>query len=205
MKIVTAATDVQWDELINTKSKIDWERVPDSTYFIKFDNADAYFYLKDNIVIPDFALLKKPVFINAVIHTLAEIKAPVNVVRLNGWPTFLQRPVWEVAGILDENMITRFQNQGIKLNIVGDDPGFISARIIAMIINEAYFTVTDNISSKKEIDTAMKLGTSYPYGPFEWVELIGKQYILELLQKLNATDARYQPAALLIKEIKENK
>ncbi len=205
MKIVTAATDEQWNELMNTKSKIDWERVPDSTYFIQFNNADAYFSLKDNIIIPDFALLKKPVFINAVIQTLAEIKAPVNVVRLNGWPTFLQRPVWEIAGILDEIIITRFQNQGIKFNIMGDEPGFISARIIAMIINEAYFTVTDNISSKKEIDTAMKLGTSYPYGPFEWVELIGKQFILELLQKLNTTDARYQPAALLIKEVKENK
>lgn len=73
-----------------------------------------------------------------------------------------------------------------------------------MIINEAYFAVNDEVSSKKEIDTAMKLGTNYPYGPFEWAALIGKNNILELLQKLSLTDTRYQPAELLIKEVNEN-
>ena len=87
---------------------------------------------------------------------------------------------------------------------MADEPGFIAARIIAMIINEAYFAVDENVSSKTEIDTAMKLGTNYPYGPFEWAELIGTNNILALLQKLNSTDSRYQPAAFLIKEVKEN-
>ena len=73
-----------------------------------------------------------------------------------------------------------------------------------MIINEAYFTVEDHVSTKAEIDTAMKLGTNYPYGPFEWAELIGTANILALLQKLNTTDSRYQPAVLLINEVKEN-
>ena len=84
--------------------------------------------------------------------------------------------------------------------MVADEPGFISARVIAMIINEAYFALGDDISSKTEIDIAMKLGTNYPYGPFEWAELIGEENILSLLQKLAETDTRYQPAALLIAE-----
>ena len=73
-----------------------------------------------------------------------------------------------------------------------------------MIINEGYFAVEDNVSSKAEIDTAMKLGTNYPYGPFEWAELIGLNNILGLLQKLNLTDTRYQPSQLLMKAVKEN-
>ena len=87
---------------------------------------------------------------------------------------------------------------------VQDEPGFISARIIAMIINEGYFAVEDHVSSKAEIDTAMKLGTNYPFGPFEWSHLIGLNNILALLQKLNLTDTRYQPSQLLMKEVKEN-
>ena len=71
-----------------------------------------------------------------------------------------------------------------------------------MVINEAYFALNDNVSSKNEIDTAMKLGTNYPYGPFEWTGLIGKEHILALLQKLNIADTRYQPASLLIEEVK---
>ena len=73
-----------------------------------------------------------------------------------------------------------------------------------MIINEAFLTVEDQVSTKAEIDTAMKLGTNYPYGPFEWAELIGKNNILALLQKLYTTGTRYRPALLLINEVKEN-
>ena len=50
-----------------------------------------------------------------------------------------------------------------------DIPGFISARVVSMIINEAYFALEEEVSSKEEIDTAMKLGTNYPYGPFDGV------------------------------------
>lgn len=205
MKIVIAATDAQWNELINSKSQIDWQRVNNSTDFIQYKDADAYFSLKDNIILPDFALLGKTVFINSVISTLTELKAPANVLRINGWSTFLQRPVWETAGILEDGIKNNFEKSGIKFNIVSDEPGFISARIIAMIINEAYFAVNEAVSSKTEIDTAMKLGTNYPYGPFEWAGLIGTGHILGLLQKLNTSDLRYQPAALLINEVKGNR
>lgn len=204
MKIVIAATDEQWNELINSKSQIDWQRVNNSKDFIQYKNADAYFSLKDNIILPDFVLLGKPIFINSVISTLTELKAPANILRINGWSTFLQRPVWETAGVLEDGIKSNFQKNGIKFKIVSDEPGFISARVIAMIINEAYFAVNEAVSSKAEIDTAMKLGTNYPYGPFEWAGLIGIEHIFDLLQKLNTSDSRYQPAALLINEVKEN-
>jgi 3-hydroxybutyryl-CoA dehydrogenase len=76
----------------------------------------------------------------------------------------------------------------------------LSARVIAMIINEAYFALGEGVSSKQEIDIAMKLGTNYPYGPFEWSERIGLKNIYKLLQKLNSTSSRYTIALLLEKE-----
>ena len=66
-----------------------------------------------------------------------------------------------------------------------------------MIINEAFFALQENVSSKEEIDTAMKLGTNYPFGPFEWAERIGLKNIFELLTGLSKTQSRYEPAALL--------
>jgi 3-hydroxybutyryl-CoA dehydrogenase len=83
---------------------------------------------------------------------------------------------------------------------VPDVKGFISARVVSMIINEAYFALEEKVSTKREIDTAMKLGTNYPYGPFEWGDLIGVKNIYELLNELSKTDSRYTPAALLKKE-----
>jgi 3-hydroxybutyryl-CoA dehydrogenase len=86
---------------------------------------------------------------------------------------------------------------------VPDEKGLISARIVSMIINEAFFALEEKVSSKEEIDTAMKLGTNYPYGPFEWGEKIGFKKIVSLLTALSNEEERYQPAALLIKEATE--
>ena len=204
MKIVVAATDEQWNELTNSRPETGWQRVSDCNDFMTNSDSDAFFSLNSQSILPGFASLAKPVFINSVTQNLVDLKAPGNILRINSWPGFLRRPTWEIAGEMNENIESVFEKMGIKINVVADEPGFIAARIIAMIINEAYFAVTDKVSSKKEIDTAMKLGTNYPYGPFEWAALIGKNNILELLQKLSLTDTRYQPAELLIKEVNEN-
>jgi 3-hydroxybutyryl-CoA dehydrogenase len=69
--------------------------------------------------------------------------------------------------------------------------------VIAMIINEAYFALGDAISTPAEIDTAMKLGTNYPYGPFEWGEKIGLLQVYQLLAKLAEDNSRYTAAPAL--------
>ena len=92
-------------------------------------------------------------------------------VRINGWPGFLKRPVVEASSnskTIKEKAEKIFNDLDKKTEWVPDEPGFITARIIAMIINEAWFALEEGISTKEEIDTAMKLGTNYPYGPFEW-------------------------------------
>ena len=200
MTIVVAASDEQWNELNRSGTNINWQRVSDAKDFDQHANADVFFSLNNHTILPAFGSLNKPVLINSVVDSLADLQAPENVLRINGWATFLKRTVWEVAGHVDEHINALFRALNIKINIVKDEPGFISARVIAMIINEGYFAVEDNVSSKDEIDTAMKLGTNYPYGPFEWVKMIGIKNIAALLQKLNASDSRYQPSALLIKE-----
>jgi 3-hydroxybutyryl-CoA dehydrogenase len=70
-----------------------------------------------------------------------------------------------------------------------------------MIINEAYFALSEEVSTKNEIDIAMKLGTNYPYGPFEWASLIGLLKIAKLLEILYLNDERYATAPALLQEL----
>ena len=70
-----------------------------------------------------------------------------------------------------------------------------------MIINEAFFALGEDISSKTEIDIAMKLGTNYPFGPFEWADLIGLDKIAQLLDACYLKDERYAIAPALRREL----
>jgi 3-hydroxybutyryl-CoA dehydrogenase len=141
------------------------------------------------------------VIVNDLTGTLKSL--PNGFVRINGWPTFLKRQITE-ASCLDaankQPAAEIFSAFGKTIEWVPDVPGFISARIICTIINEAYFTLQENVSTKAEIDIAMKLGTNYPYGPFEWSEKIGLKKIVELLNVLALTNSRYKPCDLLITE-----
>lgn len=158
--------------------------------------ADAYFdLLFDNEperVLRLQNLLPKPVIINSVAKTCKQIHA--SFVRINGWPTMLSREVFELAiisGEMNAPISHLFEKLGWKNQIVPDSPGMITPRIIAMIINEAWYTLHEGVSTKEEIDTAMKLGTNYPYGPFEWGDKIGLHNIKELLAELALSDSRY--------------
>ena len=201
MRIVIAATDNQWEEWPAGDTKIEWVRVANAGDFGNNMDADAFIDLKEGLLFTDYSELQKPVLINAVVSTLSSLNVTSNVIRINAWPGFLKRPVWEVAGKIDDAATKLFEHLDKKITIVADEPGFISARIIAMIINEAYFATGDKVSSREDIDTAMKLGTNYPFGPFEWASAIGAANVLALLKQLSKTDKRYEPAPLLIEEV----
>ena len=199
MKIVVSASDGQWESLTGIITDIQWEKAEASFSFSDYGHADAFIII-DQTYNLNYTQTTKPVFINSVTDTLKELNSPSHVLRINGWNTFLNRPLWEISGILNTDINIILEKINKKPIAVADEPGFVAAKIIAMIINEAYFALGDGVSDKPAIDTAMKLGTNYPYGPFEWAEKIGLKNICTLLQKLSVTDKRYQPAPILVKE-----
>lgn len=143
-----------------------------------------------------------PFFVNCVETTSSEIGE--QFIRINAWPGFLERPVIELVAT-NENQKKRaedfFQKLQWDFRFAPDLPGMISARIIAAIINEAFYTYGEEVSSQEDIDMAMKLGTNYPYGPFEWTEQIGLERVYSLLKELARTDSRYAIAPALEKEM----
>lgn len=203
MQIVVAASDAQWTELTGNRTGAEWVRVPDDAAFAAYPGADCFFNFLEKRTISGYANLNKPVLIDSVVQTLQELHAPPNVLRMNGWPGFMKRSVWELAGNADDLLRTIFDTLGIRIQAVSDEPGFIAARVIAMIINEAYLALEEKVSTKNEINTAMKLGTNYPFGPFEWADTIGASKILTLLERLNKESNRYKPAAALVTEVKQ--
>ena len=71
-----------------------------------------------------------------------------------------------------------------------------------MIINEAYFAIEEDVASRTDIDLAMKLGTNYPFGPFEWSQRIGIKNVYQLLKAVfeSTQDERYKICSLLERE-----
>lgn len=204
MKIAVITNELLKEELLNQglqgSAEIAWISSPaeaggagiciDLLFLPGMDRINALQELNADIVI-----------VNAVTATLNEL--PPNFVRLNGWRSFLKRNIAETVAANDttkattEKVLACF---GKLVEWVPDLPGFVTARVVSMIINEAYFTLEEKVSSKEEIDTAMKLGTNYPYGPFEWSKLIGLKNIDALLSKMAEANPRYSPAALLHQE-----
>lgn len=205
MQVRVLASDQQWNELTGSGAAISWSRATDFSEFLQDHESDAFFNLTDEAADSDYGSTTRPVFIHSVVKTIRQSALSENVVRLNAWPGFLKRNVWEIAGTLSDlhsDVMTKLDK---KPAMVADEPGLVAAPVIAMIVNEAYFALQDGISTKTEIDTAMKLGTNYPYGPFEWSAMIGLPRLLELLDVFSANDLRYQPAALLRTEAQSSR
>jgi 3-hydroxybutyryl-CoA dehydrogenase len=69
---------------------------------------------------------------------------------------------------------------------VGDAPGLVVARTVAMLVNEAADAVLQGVCSPEGADAAMKLGVNYPAGPFEWLAAWQPGPLLGVLAALDA-------------------
>jgi 3-hydroxybutyryl-CoA dehydrogenase len=73
---------------------------------------------------------------------------------------------------------------GLQAVLLRDVPGLLVARTIAMLINEAADAVYQGVCDETSADLAMKLGTNYPAGPFEWLRQAGIGNVVGLLDNL---------------------
>lgn len=202
MQIVIAATEAQIEQagIDTTNAGHTFHVVDSAAAFAQFPAAD---------VLVDFGFegiflseIEKPLLISETLRPLTGFaNLPNKVARFCGWPTLVGRPLWEMAATpADSNWLKPVMDAlGKQLELVADVPGLVAPRILSRIINEAYFALAEKVSDTAEIDTAMKLGTNYPLGPFEWAQKIGHQNIYQLLQKLAETQSLYTPYALLAK------
>jgi 3-hydroxybutyryl-CoA dehydrogenase len=120
-------------------------------------------------------------------------------IGINALPSFLSRNSLEYC-MADNVNLDKLKPLGWQnFYKVDSRVGMISPRVICMIINEAYFTLQEGTANKEDIDKGMKLGTAYPFGPFEWCEKIGIKNVYEVLKSLatDTADDRYKICSLL--------
>jgi 3-hydroxybutyryl-CoA dehydrogenase len=192
-------------------------------YSLVGEHREAEKFLETNDLTFDFVIDEEPdqfdiytskeitVFLNTCKLSLGELshmsghRMSCSIFGFNGLPTFLDRSILEVSLLKkDEEVKLKAicEKLGTAFLIVEDRVGLVTPRVISMIINEAYFAVQDGTGSREDIDLAMKLGTNYPYGPFEWSNRIGIKHIYELLDAVyeDTRDERYKICPLLKKE-----
>jgi len=192
-------------------------------YSLAADHEVAGLSIASADVIFDFVLDQDPyafklyadnavtVFINTCKVSLAELAYSVNgklncsIFGFNGLPTMVSRAFLEVSVLFPETtaaLDSICKQLNTEYILVEDRVGMVTPRVISMIINEAYYTVQEGTASREDIDLAMKLGTNYPYGPFEWCTQLGLKNIYELLEAIynDTKDERYKICPLLKKE-----
>jgi len=151
-----------------------------------------------------------PIFFDTSVVRLADIEKQCGpwkgpVFGFCGLRTLVNRDILEVVLQRKEDqtvLAAVCEKLGSGYRIVADQAGMVTPRVIGMIVNEAYFTLEDGTATREDIDLAMKLGTNYPYGPFEWAERIGLKNVVTLMSAVyrETGDERYLICPLLKKE-----
>lgn len=126
-------------------------------------------------------------------------------VGISAFPTLTENSLMELAPSLHTTKtaadgITELLGQAKKETaMVQDGVGMVMPRILCQIVNEALFTVQNDVASPHDIDEAMKHGTNYPHGPIAWGERIGFATVVSVLDALyeNHHEERYRVAPLL--------
>jgi 3-hydroxybutyryl-CoA dehydrogenase len=214
MNILMAGEQERADELRTALSRlkdsqIDYSDGDQDEDYAAYDCIFDLNFDDDNSNFPVYASLRdKPVFVSAVKLSLNEAaythaaKVKCMLFGINAMPAFISQPVWEIS------LYRKFQTPalaelmkkfGIAFVPVEDRVGLVKLRIISMIINEACYTLQEGTANIADIDMGLKLGTNYPFGPFEWCDKIGISQVFETLAALyeDEKDERYKICPLL--------
>ena len=82
---------------------------------------------------------------------------------------------------------------------VKNAPGFVVNRILVPMINEAFFVLSEGLSTAEDIDAGMKLGCNHPIGPLALADMVGLDTCLAVMEVYfnNFNDSKYRPCPLL--------
>jgi len=91
--------------------------------------------------------------------------------------------------------------------VVNDYPGFIANRILMPMINEAIYSLYEDVAGVEAIDNVMKLGMAHPMGPLQLADFIGLDVCLSILKVLQDGfgNPKYAPCPLLVNMVTAGK
>jgi 3-hydroxybutyryl-CoA dehydrogenase len=87
---------------------------------------------------------------------------------------------------------------------VNDSPGFVTTRLIIVLMCEAIRAYQDGVATAENLDAAMKLGFNHPMGPLALADRVGLDTVLAIADDLHAAfGAAYEAPALLREMVAE--
>jgi len=92
-----------------------------------------------------------------------------------------------------------FSLDGASVALLNDSPGFVTQRILAMIVAIACDMAQQAVGSPQDIDDAVRIGLGYPTGPLSMGDALGPARIHAVLEAMHACtgDPRYRPSVWL--------
>lgn len=132
-------------------------------------------------------------------------KRPAQVIGMHFMnPVPVMKLVEVIRGLATSDEVYKIiEEASIKMGKVPvwckDVPGFVSNRVLQVMINEALWELCEGVAPAENIDNIMKLGMNHPMGPLALADLIGLDTVLSILNVLynGYGDPKYRPSPLL--------
>jgi 3-hydroxybutyryl-CoA dehydrogenase len=169
-----------------------------------FDIKKKVFEELDRIA-PAHAILASNTSSLPITQIAAVTKRPGQVIGMHFMnPVPVMKLVEVIRGLATtDDVYNTIEEASIKMGKVpvwcNDVPGFISNRVLQVMINEALWELYEGVAPAKNIDDIMKLGMNHPMGPLELADLIGLDTVLAILNVMyqGYGDPKYRPSPLL--------
>lgn len=181
----------------------------DADYVIEavFERADVKIPVLEQLqdICPEHTIIGSNTSTIPISLLAAATKRPDKVIG-----THFMNPVPMMAGVeiitalltSDETLKTTVEfikSLGKETVVVKDSPGFVTNRIMPLILNEAAKLLEDNLATIEDMDKIIRLSFGWPMGPFQLLDLIGVDTITDCLEMIYQQTGweRYKPARLL--------
>lgn len=169
-----------------------------------FDIKKKVFEQLDQIA-PAHAILATNTSSLPITQIAAVTKRPAQVIGMHFMnPVPVMKLVEVIRGLATSEAVYQIiEEASIKMGKVPvwckDVPGFISNRVLQVMINEALWELYEGVAPAENIDNIMKLGMNHPMGPLALADLIGLDTILSILNVMYTGygDPKYRPSPLL--------
>ncbi len=197
--------DIPFDEIEKPVDEYYIEQFDLAEYHLVFDlslddNTDNFDLYVDHEHLMVIGCAVKQSLASMVYETTYDIV--FKLFGMNAIPSFINRNRLELSLHNEENtpaLVEMMSELGLAYEVVEDRVGMVTPRIICMIINEACFVLQEETAGIAEVDQAMRLGTNYPHGPFEWADKIGVHNVYDIVaaMKEDSGEEKYKMAPLL--------
>jgi len=151
----------------------------------------------------DAVILVTPLGTDATATAVAEGLDPERTLAVDTLFCLAKRRTLMKTAVTNADAVTAAEAaltaDGVPATVIQDSPGFVTQRILGMIVNIGCSIAQQRTALPEDIDKAVTLGLGYPRGPLAFGDHLGADRILKILTSIHELtgDPRYRPSPWL--------